>query len=96
MPQTVERCTMANSLVRSATIQSSEVGVVGTLTDVTSVGISALGGIGVASDSINGASDGRGACIGRIVLIVAILTGRGDRARGWMAGTVCSFGRPTA
>ena len=85
---------MADSLVKSATIQSSEVGVIGTLADPASAGISALGGIGVASDSTSGTSGGRVACVGRIVLMVVILTGRGERARGWMAGVICSSGRP--
>lgn len=66
------------------------------LANAASTGISALVGIGVASDSTSGASGGRVACVGRIVLIVAILTGRGDRARGWMAGVICSSGRPMA
>jgi hypothetical protein len=90
-PRMIEGCTIADSLVKSATIQSSEVGVIGMLGGAASAGISVLVGIGVASDSTNGASDGRVACVGRIVLIVVILTGRGDRARGWMAGVICSF-----
>lgn len=78
----IEKCTIADSLVKSATIQSSEVGVIGTLAGAASAGISALVGIGVASDSTRGASGGKVACVGRIVLMVVILTGRGDRARG--------------
>lgn len=65
------------------------------LADAASAGISALVGMGVASDSTSGAS-GRVAGVGRIVLIVAMLTGRGDRARGWIAGVMCSSGGPTA
>ena len=93
--RTIKRCTIADSLVKSATIQSSEVGVIGTLADTTSGGISILVGIGVASDSTSGASGGRVAGVGRIVLIVVVLTGRGDRATGWMVGAMCSSGRPT-
>ena len=90
----IERCTMADSL-KSATIQPSEVGVIKILVDAVSAGISALEGIGVASDSTNGASGGRVACVGRTVLIVVVLTGRGDRARGYIAGVMCSGGKPT-
>jgi len=86
--------TIADSLVKSVTIQSSEVGVIGTLADAASVRISALVGIGVVSDSTRGTSGGRVACLGRIVLTVATLTGRGDRDRDWTAGVMCSSGRP--
>jgi hypothetical protein len=63
--------------------------------DVASAGISALGRMGVASDSTNGASGGSAACVGRVVLVVAIPTRGGDKARGWIVGVVRSFGRPT-
>ena len=78
----VERCTVVDSLVKSATIQWSEVGVTGVLADAVSAGISAFEGIGVTSDSASGASGCRVGCVGRIAFAMAALTGRGDRARG--------------
>lgn len=89
----IEKSTIADSLVKSATIQSSEVGVIGTVANIASAGNSTLVGIGVASDSTMGTSGGRIACAGRIVFI---LTGRGDRAKGWTAGVTCSSASPTA
>jgi hypothetical protein len=63
--------------------------------DAASAGIPALGRMNVASDSTNGASGGRAACVERTVLAVAIPTRGGDKARGWIVGVARSFGRPT-
>ena len=61
-----------------------------------SAGVSVFGGAGAVVDSVGGVSGGRVTCVGGIVLMVAILTGRGGRVRGWVAGGICAFGRPTA
>ena len=80
---------------KSVTIRSSEVGFVEILADAASAGIPAFGGIEITSDSTDGASATVG-LVGWIVLIVAVLTGRGDRVKDWMTGAIRSFGRPTA
>ena len=88
------RCTIVDSLVRPVTVLSPEVGDIGMPADTPSVGVSGLSDIGVVSDSTNGASGGRAACMGWVVL-VAILTGGGAKGRGWIVGVVRSFGRST-
>ena len=90
------RCTTVDSFVRSATIRSLEVGVIGKLAGAASVGASALGGVGMAFDFVNGASGGRFLRGGRVFFEVAILLGREGKARGSIAGVVCLFGGPAA
>lgn len=68
----------------------------GMLAGAGSAGVSAVGGVGVTSGSTGGVSGGGVTCVGRIVLIVAILTGCGGRVRGWVTVGMCPFGRPTA
>jgi hypothetical protein len=87
------RCTIVDSLFRLVTILSPEVGVIGMLADAPSAGVSGLRDIGVVSDSTSGASGGRAACVGWVVL-VEILIG-GAKGRGWIVGMVRSFGRST-
>ena len=57
---------MVGSFVKSATVKSLEAGVIGILADAALAGISTLEGVGVASDSTNGAPSGRAVCVGRI------------------------------
>ena len=68
----------------------------GTLAGAGSAGVSAVGGTGMTSGSTGGVFGGGVTGVGRIVLIVAMLIGRGDRGGGWVAGCVCSSGRPAA
>ena len=77
---------MADPPVESASIQSSGVGSIGMLAGLASAGLPVSGGIGVVSDSTNGGSGGRVVRLGRVVFMVAVLAGRGDRVKGWMAG----------
>ena len=86
---------MVDPPVESASIQSSEVGFDGRLAGEVLAGVLAIGGIGVASDPIDRAPDGRLALLGRIVLIVAVPAGRGGGVGGWMVGEKCSFGGST-
>ena len=86
--------TRVDSFVKSATIQSSDVDVVRALADTTSAGISTLAGMGVASDSTSRTSGGK-IVWGRTVFTVVMLTERGDRARGWVAGVSWPCGRLT-
>jgi hypothetical protein len=88
------KCTIVDSPVILVTTFSPEVGDIGILADTPSAGVSCLRDIGVVSDSTSGASGGRAACVGWVVL-VGILTGGGAKGRGWIVGMVRSFGRST-
>ena len=84
---------MVGSLIRSATIWSSTVGIpVG----AASAGTSVLEGLGVASGFADGASGGMVVGVGCIVFTVTTLTGRRGRASGLISGMICSFGGSTA
>ena len=73
---------MADLLVKSASIQSSEVGFDGRLAGAVFAGVSAVGGIGVASKPTDGASGGRVALLGRVVPITTVPAGRGGGVGG--------------
>jgi len=74
-PQGTEICTIMDPPAKSATIQSSEAGFNGILADVTSAGIPAFGGTGVASNSTGETSGSEVARLGWIALIAVVLTG---------------------
>ena len=93
-PRVIEKYTVVDPPAKSATIQSSEVGFTEMLTDPTSAGVTAFGVIGVASDSTDGVPGKMAEHIGRVALITVVLTVRGDRVKGWMAGAARSYERP--
>jgi len=73
---------MVDPPTKLATIQPSGVGFVGILGEALLVGVPALGGIGVGSNSMDGASDSMVARLGRVVVIAAVLAGRGGGVMG--------------
>ena len=79
---------------KSTSIQSSGVGFGRILADAVSVGVPAFGAMCETSNSTDGASGGRDARMGRVVLMV-VLAGRGDGVEGWIVGAARSFGRTT-
>jgi len=52
----------------------------------------AIRGRGVASNTADEVSSGTVARVGLIILVGAVLGGRGGGVKGWMAGTTRSFG----
>ena len=79
---------------KSTSIPSSGVGFGRILTGAVSVGVLAFGAVCEASNSTDGASGGRDASMGRVVLMV-VLAGRGDGVEGWIMEAARSFGRTT-
>ena len=66
---------MVDSVVKSATVQSLEAGVIKVLAGVGSGGISTLEGVGVASGSTNGVSGGGVTCVGWTTGVMCLFEG---------------------